>query len=401
MKIKKIVAPTMKDALRQIKLELGDDAIILKSRKVNKSGLFSFLSREQIEVTAAVDHQAPDNSPLLKSPGSSPRTADEGPTRRDRFLLYDIRDEVQRIDGALNEIGQKLKYDSMPGLPRELNKYYIDMVENGLENRLAADIAQEIYKNLNPSDYDDNAVIAKTVINALRNFFNTSGAVKFADGKPAVVALIGPTGVGKTTTIAKIASQYKFFANKKVGLISADTYRLAAVEQLRTFARIASIPLEVVYEAKDMPAAVRKLADKELILIDTAGRSHRDEEKMRELADFMESAHPSEIHLTLSAGTKISDLVDIVDRFRTVPSDYYLFTKLDETTAFGDILNLVHTRPKPLSMLTLGQNVPDDIALAEKTALAKLVLSRSLNEAGINKGINVRPSSQTERNRLV
>jgi len=401
MKIKKIIAPTMKEALRQIKLELGDEAIILKSRKVNKGGLFSFLSREQVEVTAAVDPQPPDKPALGRASVGAVRPMEDTSPRRERYLLYDIRDEVQRIDGTLREIGQKLKYDSMPGLPPELNKYYIDLVDNGVEHRLAADIAQEVYKTLSVPDCEDKIKVGKAVISALRNFFSTSGALKFSEGRPAIVALIGPTGVGKTTTIAKIASQYKFFAGKKVALISADTYRLAAVEQLRTFARIASIPLEVVYEAQDMPGAIRKHNDKDLIVIDTAGRSHRDEEKMHELADFMEAAHPSEIHLTLSTGTKLSDLVDIVDRFRTVPSDYYLFTKLDETTAFGDILNLVHIRPKALSMLTLGQNVPDDIAVAEKTLMAKLILSRSLNEAGITKGINVRPSAQAERDRLV
>ena len=205
--------------------------------------------------------------------------------------------------------------------------------------------------------------------------------------------VVFPTGVGKTTTIAKIVSQYKFFGSKKVALISADTYRLAAVEQLRTFARIASIPLEIVYEPADMPSAIKKHSDKDLIVIDTAGRSHRDEEKMKELAEFMEAANPTEIHLTLSAVTKLTDLIDIIDRFRTVPSDYYLFTKLDETTAFGDVLNTVHNRSKPVSMLTIGQNVPDDITLAEKNSLAKLIMSRSLEEAGITKGINVRPGT--------
>ena len=384
----------MKDALRQIKLELGDDAIILKSRKITRGGLFSFLSKEQVEVTAATDNQPLTQSAAerIKNP---PRVKpqEETESRKDRFLLYDIRDEVQRIDGTLREIGEKLKYDSMPGLPSELAQYYKDLIENGVADKLAADIVQEVYKNLGVADYDDKLKVGKAVINSIRNFFSAPGALKFTDGSPTVVALIGPTGVGKTTTIAKIASQYKFFGGKKVALISADTYRLAAVEQLRTFARIASIPLEIVYEPADMPNAIKKHSDKDLIVIDTAGRSHRDEEKMKELADFMEAAKPTEIHLTLSSVTKLTDLIDIVDRFRTVPSDYYLFTKLDETSAFGDLLNVVHNRSKPVSMLTIGQNVPDDITLAEMNSLAKLIMSRSMNEAGITKGINVRPGT--------
>lgn len=389
----------MKEALRQVKMELGDDAIILKSRKITRGGLFSFLAKEQIEVTAAVDQQPPvKTASAVKPPGGSERGITDNPgSQRDRLLLYDIRDEVQRIDGTLKEIGEKLKYDSMPGLPPELSNYFTAMVDNGVGKKLAADLAQEVYRNLSVDDFSDPGLIRKAIHHLLRSLFSVSGPLKFIAGKPAVVALIGPTGVGKTTTIAKIASQYKFFASKKVALISADTYRLAAVEQLRTFARIASIPLEVVYEAGDMPAAIGKHLDKELIVIDTAGRSHRDAEKMSELADFMLAANPTEIHLTLSAGTKLADLIDIIDRFKTVPSDYLLFTKLDETTDFGNLLNIAHERPKPISMLTLGQNVPDDITLAENAVLSNLVLSSNLGEAGIAKGINVRPSAQTER----
>lgn len=393
----------MKEALRQVKMELGDDAIILKSRKITKGGLFSFLAKEQIEVTAAVDHQPPVKTvPAAKPPGVTDHGNTGNPgSQRDRLLLYDIRDEVQRIDGTLKEIGEKLKYDSMPGLPPELSNYFTGMVDNGVKKKLAADLAQEVYKNLNADDFSDPVLIRKAINHLLRSLFSVSGPLKFADSKPSVVALIGPTGVGKTTTIAKIASQYKFFANKKVALISADTYRLAAVEQLRTFARIASIPLEVVYEPGDMPAAIGKHRDKELIVIDTAGRSHRDEEKMNELADFMQAANPDEIHLTLSTGTKLADLIDIIDRFKTVPSNYLLFTKLDETTDFGNLLNIAHERPKPISMLTLGQNVPDDITLAENAVLSNLVLSSNLGEAGISKGINVRPSAQTERTGVI
>jgi flagellar biosynthesis protein FlhF len=169
------------------------------------------------------------------------------------------------------------------------------------------------------------------------------------------------------------------------------------VEQLRTFARIASLPLEVVYQPQDMPSAIQKHRDKDLIVIDTVGRSHRDKEKMRELAAFIEAAEAVEIHLTLSVGTKLNDLIDIVDRFKVVPSTCYLFTKLDETTNFGNILNLIKHRPKSISLFTLGQNVPDDIAWAEKGSLARLMLSRDLDEAAISKGLYVRPSAKTQR----
>ena len=395
MKIKKIVAPTMKDALRLVKLELGEDAIILKSRKIAKGGALSFLTKEQIEVTAAIDYAIPEPSAGENEPQIRPR--EDGGSIRDRYLLYNIRDDVERIDGTLQEIGEKLKYDSMPGLPVELNRYFVNMVERGVEKQLAGSIVQEVYHNIQGRNFDDHLLVGKAVQSKLRSEFPVSGPMVFDGGRPNVVALIGPTGVGKTTTIAKIASQYKFFAGKKVALISVDTYRMAAIEQLRTFARIAAIQLEVVYQPKDMPSAIRKHSDKDLIVIDTAGRSHRDSEKMGELAMFMEAADPTEIHLTLSAGTKFQDLLDIVDRFRAVQSNFILITKLDETSNFGNLLNLAHHRPKPFSMLTIGQNVPDDIALADKAGLTRLILSRSLEEAVIPKGIHAGSSAQTQR----
>ena len=398
MKIKKIAAPTMKEALRLVKLELGEDAIILKSRKVAKGGALSFLAKEQIEVTAAVDYESPE--PSVRENETPVRPREEGDSVRDRYLLYDIRDDVERIDGTLREIGDKLKYDSMLDLPVELNRYFIDMVERGVEKRLAGSIVQEIFHDINGKDFEDSLLVGRAVQRKLRNMFPVSGPMVFDGDRPNVVALIGPTGVGKTTTIAKIASQYKFFAGKQVALISVDTYRMAAIEQLRTFARIAAIQLEVVYQPKDMPLAIRKHSDKDLIVIDTAGRSHRDSEKMEELAVFMEAANPTEIHLTLSAGTKFRDLLDIIDRFGAVQSNFILITKLDETSNFGNILNLTHQRPKPFSMLTIGQNVPDDIALADKAGLTRLILSRSLEEAAISKGIHAKSSIQTKRARL-
>ena len=388
MKIKKIVAPTMKDALRQVKIELGDDAVILQSRKIKSGGLFSFLSREQIEVTAAVDHSAPGITPDNASDSNVSASHAPGTGIREKSLLYNIKDDVERIEDTLAQIGEKLKYDSMPGLPAELNRHFVSLLENGVEKKIASDLMQTVYVETGANGYDNAALVAKLVQQKLRAMFTVTGPLKYSGARPIVMALIGPTGVGKTTTIAKIASQNKFFMKRKVSLVSADTYRMAAIEQLRTFARIASIPLDVVYKPDDLPAALKKNADKDLIVIDTAGRSHRDQDKMRELSDFMEAANPSQIHLTLSAGSKLKDLLDIVDRFHVVPSDSFVITKLDETTDYGNILNLAQRRPKPISYLTLGQNVPDDIAVADNATLAKLVMCKDLDEAAITKGIN-------------
>lgn len=387
MKIKKITASTMKEALRQVKLELGEEAIILKSRKIKSGGVFSFITKDQIEVTAAVDLQAPQIARASRESPVKPPPAGERSSLREKYLLYDIREEVERIEDTLTEIGERLKYDSLAGLPPELYRQFVTLVENGVEKKLAGDVIQDIYLELDKKDYNNPVEVAKAAQSRLRRIFAVSGELKLDGSGPRVVALIGPTGVGKTTTIAKIAAQYKFFLGKKVALLSADTYRMAAIEQLRTFARISSLPLEVVYKPEEVKGALDKHRDKDLIIIDTAGRSHRDEEKMAELAEFMEAAEPAQVHLTLSAGYKLKDLLDIVDRFRAVPAHFFLISKLDETTDFGNILNLVHLRPKPISFLTLGQSVPDDIALADRAGLARLVVVKDLAEAAISRGI--------------
>ncbi len=389
MKIKKITAPSMKEALRLVKMELGEDAIILKSRKVKSGGLFSFLAREQIEVTAAVDHQAPE--PIPPPVNNGPRKpAVESRDRsglRDKYLLYSLRDDVGRIEDALLEIGDRLKYETMNGLPPELNRQFVTLVENEVDKKLAGDLIQEIYLELSKEDCENPLAVSKAVQSRIRGMFSVSGELHLDGSGPKVIALIGPTGVGKTTSIAKISAQYKFFKEKKVALISADTYRMAAIEQLRTFARISSMPLEVVYKPEEVEAALKKHREKDIIIIDTAGRSHRNQEMMTELSEFIEAAEPAQVHLTLSAGYKLKDLLDIVDHFRAVPSHFFLITKLDETTNFGNILNLTHQRPKPISYLTLGQSVPEDIALADRGGLARLVVVKDLADAAIARGI--------------
>lgn len=401
MKIKKIIAPSMKQALIEIKRELGEDAIILKSRKVNRGGLFSFISKELIEVTAAIDTDVPTVKRTAPAVSGLADEVKQESQLRDKYLLYDIRDDVEQIGSTLNEIGNQLKYDMIPGLPMELRRLYMTLVDNDVDKEITGKIIGDVFAELSGEQLENYVTVGKAVQNRIRDLFQVTGPCAMKDGKPLVMALIGPTGVGKTTTIAKIAAQNKFFGDKKIGLISADTYRMAAVEQLRTFARISSLPLEVVYGPDDMKPAIEKHRDKNLIIIDTAGRSHKDKEKMRELAAFIEAASPDQVHLTLSITTKIHDLMDIVDNFRLVPSDSYVFTKLDETSNFGNILNLIRHRPKPISYMTMGQNVPDDIALAERAGLARLMVCSDLEEAVIDKGINVGSSAKTQRTRLI
>jgi flagellar biosynthesis protein FlhF len=189
-----------------------------------------------------------------------------------------------------------------------------------------------------------------------------------------VVALVGPTGVGKTTTVAKLAASFKLVHGVRVGLVTVDTYRIAAIEQLRTYAEIIDLPLAVANDPGQMSRAIDEVGDVDMVFIDTAGRSPRDEVKIRELADFMTEARPDEIHLVLSAGGTERTLKSAVERFTQVRADRLILTKLDETESLGAVLGLLGQTNRPVSYITTGQAVPDDIEPADRMRLARLVL---------------------------
>ena len=189
-----------------------------------------------------------------------------------------------------------------------------------------------------------------------------------------VAALIGPTGVGKTTTVAKLAANFALKEKYRVALVTADTYRIAAVEQLKTYADLIGIPIEVVYTPQELRSALYRHQDKQLVLIDTAGRSPANQPQMAELEALLAVDENIEKHLVLSATTKFSDCLQAVQRFQPSKPQKYLFTKLDEASNLGTLFNLMFHAPKTMSYLTTGQNVPDDIELADPNRLTTLML---------------------------
>lgn len=189
-----------------------------------------------------------------------------------------------------------------------------------------------------------------------------------------IVALIGPTGVGKTTTLAKIAARFVLEQGVDAALITADTYRISAVEQLKTYSDIIGLPLEIVYTPQELQTALHKFRQKDLVLIDTAGRSQHNEFQMKELVDFLAANPRIERHLVMSATTKNRDAADILEKFSVCDPDCIVFTKTDETASVGMILNLLYQKEVALSFLTNGQSVPDDIVPATPEALADLLL---------------------------
>ena len=250
------------------------------------------------------------------------------------------------------------------------------LLDRLIESGLPMVRARELVSSLDEAGFTEPSAEALDSLEPIvSGWFSCGGGIDLSTpNRPRVVALVGPTGVGKTTTIAKLAANFRLLQNKQVALITNDTYRVAAVEQLRTYGDLIRIPIEVVQTPQAMREAIARNVGVDLVLIDTAGRSPSHPMHLQELRSFLDLPIPREVHLVLSSTTNRANLERIVDAFDPVAPDRLLFTKIDETVTFGAMLGLAAQVGKPLSYLTTGQNVPQDIQVAERDAVVRLML---------------------------
>lgn len=339
MIVKRFVVNNMNEAMARIKYELGSEAVIISQRKIRKPGFFGIFKKKSLEVTAAVD---------------SVKTSESNPSKNDINVLR----ELQVLKNTLNEM--KTNADS-----KTPNKGKIETKLKDLD--LNENIIKKILSEIKSDDdgINNDAILRRTI----ENMVNIS-----SNDMVGTVVLVGPTGVGKTTTIAKLAGRLALIEKKKVGLITIDTYRIGAVDQLRTYAEIMNLPLEVVSSLKDMEKAILNFKDYDVLLIDTTGRSSKNVMQIAELRAFIDKAIPTSIHLVISCTTKERDIGAITEGFRELSYDNVIITKLDETTSYGSILSILDYAKKPLSYVTTGQNVPDDLKKINYYEVIKLIL---------------------------
>ncbi len=294
-----------------------------------------------------------------------------------------VKRMVAKMSRQQREQGGKGKGRGAAGeLPDKLFDQYLTLLQQEVTEELAEEVIQEVKASLPLAEHEDEGKLRQSMTEALTKLVpvDDSETIQAArsDGRPRTIALIGPTGVGKTTTIAKLAANFKLREKKKVGLITIDTYRIAAVDQLRTYANIIGVPLHVISSPQEMREAHAKLAHCDVVLIDTAGRSQRDDPRLEQLRQFVDAASPHEVHLVLSSTCTQTALLDAVDRFSQIRVDRIIFTKLDEAVTFGVILNVARKVNKRLSYLTTGQEVPHQIEVSRPQRLAALVLGEGL-----------------------
>jgi len=388
MKIKKFTARTEQEAIAKVKEELGLNALILNIRKTKPKGIFSLFRKPITEITAAyedkVSKKAEENNEQLAAAAKETAVVEESSTfKRQQDKITGLE---QKLASQEELIGKLMEQLSLTGLSnrsqarkydnRLIQVFYDTLVAQGV----TSDIAEKVLEDVNSIDdasQIDIKLVSTIVYNTIVNILGPAEPIELVKTKRTrFVILMGPTGVGKTTTIAKISSILMLYHNLKVGLITADTYRIAAIEQLKTYAEILGIDVDVIYNSQDLENHLEPIVDQEndVVLIDTAGRSHRNQENFKELGELLALLPDSEKYLTLSLTTKYEDLLSIANSY-SVLTDYKLvFTKLDETSCYGAILNLCYLTGKRMAYITNGQNVPDDIEVAHPENITKALL---------------------------
>jgi flagellar biosynthesis protein FlhF len=383
MDVRTYRAPNMQAALALVRRELGPEAAVLHTREVGGGPLLRWIpGMRKIEVTASAHVNVPSRLPPRKE--STALAAAVAPPRRtaaeveDRAQFRDeLRGQLSDLQAMVEDLCRKSKSSGHHDLPESLFQVYMDLIEAEIVEEQARELIEQVRAEVAPQDLNDSMLVKTRVMRLVEEQISTSGPIRITPGQRRVVALVGPTGVGKTTTIAKLAANFRLREKRRVGLITVDTYRIAAVEQLRTYAEIIDLPMHVVSTPREMRDALRQLSGLDLVLMDTAGRSPRDEVKIQELRAFLTEAQADEVHLVLSAVASASSLVRTAERFAVAQTTHLVLTKLDEATAMGSLLPTLRSSGLPLSYVTNGQNVPDDIAAADSRQIARAMLAVS------------------------
>lgn len=352
----------MPEAMKLIRKELGDEAVILSSKVVFSKGFIGLFKKKSIEVLAGMDTLEQSNN-TLEVPTIVPQES--------QHVSVEIKKELEDLKQLVKNIGRPEKLSTYPAEMKTLMDF---LQEQELSEELITPVSDELFVHLkrNPADFEMETQIAIT-----KNFLKTQlehlpfGGISYTK---KYINVLGPTGVGKTTTIAKMAARAVLEKKKKVGFITTDTYRIAAIEQLKTYAGLLQAPIEIVYSEKDLQEAMVKFEKLDTVFIDTAGRNYKETKFVRDLQKLIEFEVNTETFLVLSSTSKQKDMEVIIEQFSEFPIEKFIFTKVDETNTIGSLINLMVKYNKGLAYYTDGQEVPEDIMGASHEGLLTLFL---------------------------
>lgn len=387
MRIKRYEASTIQEALMKVKKDLGPEAVILYTKTFRKGGMLGFFGKPMAEITAGIDLNLLDNiskdrntgdklSTVLADPSavasrnSIPAIGSFDPAKA---KVKALQRELNEMKISSNSIGVKEEKDKVlfGSTPETFLKIKKKMIKQEVEDVLIQKMINGMVAHkIDPENHTEVANWISDFVESLLRISKYQPQSQYQ----RIIVFVGPTGVGKTTTLAKLAARFCLMEHRKIVLVTADTYRIAATEQLKTYGRIMGIPVEVANSDEDMQNILQKHKNADLVLLDTAGRSPSNEEQLLELKRFITSTQVDEVNLVLSATTKYYDMIKIIEKFGLVtPINRMIFTKLDETRYYGAILNLMVNFQIPLSYYSTGQNVPDDLEVPEANILARKI----------------------------
>ena len=424
MQVKVFESADMTSGLKMVKKELGPDALIISTRTV-RNGKLGLLGKPTLEITAAIDTAIPSNHSYkdtipdtFRLEGENQRSGfnhvvdqsldhllQESPidprADQDDFSLHPspkslaasafFADEVTELKNLVKSLSEEVSHLSRrnersdspsiaqhaDGLHQQEAVIRAMLNGKGINNDTSNNITALLYETLTEEELTDSKIVTSTIIQTIQKLLHTAPPSFGPSGDQQRIAFVGPTGVGKTTTLAKIAASYLAAHSHSIALITIDTYRIAAVEQLKVYGEIMRLPVDVVITPEQLKVAIEKHQDKDLILIDTAGRSPKDALCIAELATFLSPELNIDKHLVLSATTREVELLNTIERFNTLGITNTIFTKTDECTNLGILLNIQTQNSNPLSYVTNGQRVPEDLVEVSQNRVAELIMSQN------------------------
>ena len=368
----------MHEALAQVRRELGPDAAVLHTRHVRNRWLGVLPGRRQIEVTASREVNVPSRlsrrSRVEQSVEPPPAPTQPVHAPDETKLSRQVQGQLSTLQAMMKDLCRRSNGEGREDWPEEFFRLFTELLDVEVSEDVARELVERVRNDPSAEGLCDPLMLKARAAGLIEDDMNVSGPIRVTPGRCRLAALVGPTGVGKTTTIAKLAANFRLKEKRRVGLITVDTYRIAAVEQLRTYADIIDLPMYVVSTPREMRETVKRMDHLDLILLDTAGRSPKDEIRIQELKVFLNEAGADEVHLVLSSVAAARTLEQTAERFGVVGATSLILTKLDEANGLGNILPLLRNNPLPLSYVTDGQNVPDDIEVADAHKLARMIL---------------------------
>jgi flagellar biosynthesis protein FlhF len=384
MKVKKFIAPSMQEAMKKIRSEMGNDAVILNSKVSHTGGFLGLFAKKQIEVIAAIDPVETERQKVGET-RTSTQEKNAFSISKNKTVMQDehvprsinvennqgVLDELKELKGLLKSISTNERSDFYPEPLKVILK---QLTKQEINPSIRGQVMSELL------DYwylvNGNLTIKQLREKETEIFLKELKELEFGgmSYQKKYINVIGPTGVGKTTTLAKLAAHCVLQKKKKVAFITTDTYRIAAIDQLKTYAKILNVPIEVCYSVDDFKEAKVKLDKYDFIFIDTAGRNFLESQYVKDLQSIIDFNDEMETFLVLAATAKPSDMIAVYEQFSVLPINRLIFTKLDETSTRGSLFEVMVKTNKGIAYTTHGQTVPDDIEVATRERIVEQIL---------------------------